>query len=166
MRVPKLATLAVFALAGCSSGTHTVIVVRPTTPPITTRPAVVTQPTTPVPASRPALEVALGRPAAGKLVVQTNRPAYVAIFEITPQHGVALAHPTTVRQSSMLFSGFVTVPVVWETIPAERRVSSTGRPMRVTRYFYALASDKPLRISEASFAPGYLEQALGPAAFR
>ena len=167
MRVPTFAVLAALTLAGCSSGTHTVIVVRPTSPPAAPAPApTVVAAKTPAPAPLPALEVALGRPSAGKLVVQTNRPAYVAIFEITPQQGVAFAHPTTLRQASMVLSGIATVPVSWEAGAADRRVSATGRSMRATRYFYALASDKPLRITEASFQAGYLEQALGPAAYR
>ena len=166
MRIPMPAVLAAIAFLGCSSGTHTVVVVRPTTPATTVRvPAPVVAPSA-VPVALPALEVALGRPSAAKIVVQTNRPAYIAVFEITPQHGVILAHPSSVRQSTMLLSGISSIPVTWETQMVEQRVGATGRPLRAARYLYVLASDRPFRMTDAAFQPGYLERVLGPVTYR
>src|SRR5688500_2123709 len=66
----------------------------------------------------------------------------------------------------MMLTGISSIPVSWEAPVGERRVSSTGRTMRPTRYLYAIASEKPLRIPDAAFHPGYLEQLLGPGLFR
>jgi hypothetical protein len=165
MRAPIVTILAAFALAGCVSGTRTIVVRE--------YPAA-----TPVPAPRPIpaplptprrlaqLEVALGNPAAGKVPVQTNRAAYIAIFEIIPQQGVTLLHPSTPKQSRTVMSGLSWVSVVAGPAPTAQRVSNSSRPRRAVRYIYALASDTPLRIPDRAIEPGYLEQLLGPAAFR
>ena len=92
MRTPcntVIATLAL-ALAGCSSG---VTVVRQPPAP------------GPVPVVIEALEVDIARPHNGKLFVQTNRPAYVAIFEIIPERGVTLVYPVSTRQRRFVVSG-------------------------------------------------------------
>src|SRR5688500_5003772 len=167
MRAPIAILVAAFALAGCVSGTRTIVVREyPAATPV------------PVPAPRPIptplptprrlaqLEVALGSPAAGKVPVQTNRAAYIAIFEIIPQQGVTLLHPSTAKQSRTVMSGLSWVPVVAGPAPTAQRVSNSGRPRRAVRYIYALASDTPLRIPDRAIEPGYLEQLLGPAAFR
>ena len=147
MRTPLATLTAALALAACSSGGR-YVVVQPTPEPLP-----------------PPLELTLARPVNGKLYVQTNRPAYVAIFEIVPERGVTLAHPSTPRQSRVTLSGMHRVPVQWSSPGGTyRTVGSkvTAKP-QPTRYLYAVASDEPLAITEAAFQPGYLKKALGPA---
>src|SRR5687767_294800 len=97
MRARLSALIAAVLVAGCSSGTRTVYVVRDRPVPVPT----------PAPAPPPApvavlpLEIALGRPSLRSLPVQTNRAAYVAIFEVVPKEGVTLLHPSTAKQGRM-----------------------------------------------------------------
>ena len=127
MRTPtrRIATLiASVVLAACSS--RTIYVVPRQTPPRL-------QP----------LEITLARPVRGQLVVQTNRPSYVALFEIVPERGVALLAPSYAHQRTWMLAGLNWVPVSW-------KVQSTmyyGRPSGTAvpaRWVYAIASDKPL----------------------
>ena len=144
--------VAVLALAACSSGT-TIVVRRPAPAPPPPRPRI--EP----------LELALARPVRGQLLVQTNRPAYVAIFEIVPDRGVALLAPSYTHQRTWMLAGLNWVPVSW-------RVQSTmyyGPPSSRTvpgRWVYAIASDEPLRLPDAAFRPGYLQRVLGPSVYR
>lgn len=155
MRTPfgRVAALVVsLTLAACSSGT--VIVVRPPAPP----------PPPPRPRIVP-LEVTLARPIRGQLLVQTNRPSYVALFEIVPGRGVALLAPAHPHQRTWMLAGLNWVPVSW-------KVQSTlyyGRPSGTSvpaRWVYAIASDEPLRIPDEAFHPSYMRRALGLAAYR
>src|SRR3712207_4010202 len=84
------------------------------------------------------LELDIGRPSGGHLLIQTNRPAYVAIFEIIPNRGVTLIYPAAAHQQNMLVSGLTWVPLWW----SPRRVSTSDR------YVYAVASEEPLRLSD------------------
>src|SRR5688500_15375049 len=103
MRARITSLVAVTLLAACSSGTRTIYVVRD-------RPVPVPAPApAPAPAAVPALEIAVGRPSARALPVQTNRAAYVAIFEITPKEGIVLVHPSTPRQAKMVLTGLSSV---------------------------------------------------------
>lgn len=155
MRTPlrRLTTLvAALTLAGCSTGN--VIVVRRPAPP----------PPPPPPRIEP-LEITLARPVRGQLVVQTNRPSYVALFEIVPDRGVALLSPSYPHQRTWMLAGLNWVPVSW-------RVQSTmyyGRPSGTavpSRWVYAIASDEPLRLPDEAFHPSYMRRVLGPAAYR
>ena len=167
MRAPITPILAAFALAGCVSGTRTIVVRE--YPAVTPVPAPAPRPIPaplPTPRRLAQLEVSLGSPAAGKVPVQTNRAAYVAIFEIIPQQGVTLLHPTTPKQSRTVMSGLSWVSVLAGPAPTAQRVSNSGRPRRAVRYIYAIASDTPIQIPDRAIEPGYLEQLLGPASFR
>ena len=155
MRTPigRVAVLMIsLILAACSSGT--VIVVRQPAPP----------PPPPRPRIAP-LEVTLARPIRGQLLVQTNRPSYVALFEIVPGRGVALLAPAHPHQRTWMLAGLNWVPVSW-------KVQSTlyyGRPSGTSvpaRWVYAIASDEPLRIPDEAFHPSYMRRALGLAAYR
>lgn len=155
MRTPlrRVATLvASLVLAACSSGT--VYVVRRPAPP----------PPPPPPRIEP-LEITLARPIRGQLVVQTNRPSYVALFEIVPDRGVALLAPTYAHQRTWMLAGLNWVPVSW-------KVQSTmyyGRPSGTAvpaRWVYAIASDEPLRLPDEAFHPSYMRRVLGPTAYR
>ncbi|CAA9327987.1 MAG: hypothetical protein AVDCRST_MAG11-2325, partial [uncultured Gemmatimonadaceae bacterium] len=151
---PALTAAAALALAACASG-NTVVHVHEARPPV--RP--VATPTPPPPQLLEPLEVALGRPVRGQLVVHTNRPAYVALFELVPDRGVTLVRPASAPQRRFVVSGMRSTPVWWTA----RRASGAAQP---ARYVYALASDRPLRLPDAAFEPGYLERVLGPSAYR
>ena len=155
MRTPirRVATLAAcIALAACSSG-NVYVVHRPAPPP------------PPPPPRLQPLEITLARPVRGQLVVQTNRPSYVALFEIVPDRGVALLAPSYAHQRTWMLAGLNWVPVSW-------RVQSTmyyGRPSGTAvpaRWVYAIASDEPLRLPDEAFHPSYMRRVLGPAAYR
>ena len=159
MRARISALVVAIVFAGCSSGTRTVYVVRD-------RPVPPPPPAAPPPVVFQPLEIALGRPSARTVPVQTNRAAYVAIFEITPRQGVILVHPSTPRQTRMVLSGLSFVPVWWESQPSGGGRANDARPPRPTRYIYALASERPLRLLDSAFVPGYLERVLGPSGLR
>jgi hypothetical protein len=153
MRTPlrRIASLvAVFALAACARGT--IVVVRQPPPP------------PPRPRIEP-LELTLGRPLRGHLIVQTNRPSYVALFEIVPDRGVALLAPAYAHQRSWVLVGLNWVPVSWSVQSAlyYGRPSTTSVP---ARWVYAIASDEPLHLPDEAFQPGYLRRVLGPVAYR
>ncbi|MGQ0713834.1 MAG: hypothetical protein ACT4PJ_08880 [Gemmatimonadaceae bacterium] len=144
--------LAVLALAACSSGT-TIIVRQPAPPPPPPRPRI--EP----------LELALARPVRGHLLIQTSRPAYVAIFEIVPGRGVALLAPSYAHQRTWMLAGLNWVPVSWSVQstlyygpPSSRAVPG--------RWVYAIASDEPLRLPDDAFRPGYLQRVLGRSVYR
>src|SRR5688500_4630070 len=154
MRIPvrRVATLiAAFALAACSTGT--VIVVRQPGPP------------PPPPPRIEPLEITVARPVRGQLVVQTNRPSYVALFEIVPDRGVALIAPSYAHQRTWMLAGLNWVPVSWKVQSSMYygRPSGTSLP---ARWVYAIASDEPLRLPDEAFQPAYLRRVLGPAAYR
>jgi hypothetical protein len=102
------------------------------------------------------LELDVGRPSGGQLLLQTNRPAYVAIFEIIPNRGVTLIYPAAAHQQNMMLSGLTWVPLWWS-------------PKRVTfnsdRYIYAVASEEPLQLSGETFMGGYFLRVLGARVF-
>jgi len=152
-RSERLIAVLALSLAGCSSG-GTVVVRHP--PPPAPAPVVVEP-----------LEVDIARPHNGKLFVQTNRAAYVAIFDIVPERGVTLVYPVSTRQRRFVVSGLRDVPVWWEPSRVTYRgggmSSSRSNP---ARYIYVLASDEPLRIPDAAFRDGYLYETLGNRAYR
>ena len=156
MRTPLLTLVTSLALAAFSSGTRVVYVPQPAPAP---EPAPVPEPVGP-------LEVTLARPVNGRLLVQTNRPAYVALFEIVPERGVRLVYPSSARQRHTVLSGMSWVPVWWtaQTRPASySRATAQSQPVR---YVYALASDEPLLLPDEAFEAGYFHQVLGPRAGR
>ena len=156
MRAPFRTLIATLFLAACSSGT-TYVVQQPVPVPA---PA-------PVPEPEPIepLEITIGRPIAGQLVVQTNRPAYVAIFEIIPDRGVVIAHPALARQRTVMVSGLTWVPVWWRA-PQPVYSGVPYDPNKPLRYIYALASDEPLLLTSEVFEVGYFQRTIGNAASR
>lgn len=160
MRTP-LAIAAAFILSACT------VVVHPgptgsTSP--TPAPVRVSEPVTP-------LEVTLARPVNGRLLVQTNRPAYVAVFEIVPGHGVALMQPASARQRSATYTGMTWIPATWMTERAartttrDRRGPAVRAPAPRARYIYALASDRPLSIPDEAFQSNGMQTLLGVSAY-
>jgi hypothetical protein len=155
MRTPirRVATLvASLAFAACSSGT--VIVVRRPTPP----------PPPPRPRIEP-LDVTLARPVRGHLLVQTNRPSYVALFEIVPDRGVALLAPAYAHQRTWMLAGLNWVPISWKVQSTMYYGPPSGTAVPA-RWVYAIASDEPLRLPDEAFHPSYMRRVLGPAAYR
>jgi hypothetical protein len=144
--------VAALALAACAPG-RVIVVHRPAPPP------------PPPPPRIEPLELAVARPVRGHLLVQTSRPAYVAIFEIVPDRGVALIAPAYVHQRTWMLAGLNWVPVSWkvQSTMYYGPPSAHGVP---GRYVYAIASDEPLQFREEVFRPGYLQRALGPTVYR
>ena len=162
MRSSVRILLAIAALAACAPGT--VIVVRE--PVSNPRPAPRPAPApTPAPAPLAPLEVDIGRPHRGQLLVQTNRPAYVALFEIIPDQGVTLVHPSSARERRFTISGPRRMPV-WFDEARVTPAASRGVAHQPVRYIYALASDEPLDITDQAFHAEYLRRVLGPVTYR
>ena len=139
-------------LVGCTSG-GTVIVRQPPPP-------------APMPVMIDPLEVDVTRPHNGKIYVQTNRAAYVAIVEIVPERGATLVYPVSGRQRQFVVTGLRDVPVWWEPTRVTYRGVGMSSRSNPTRYIYVLASDEPLRIPEAAFRGGYLHESLANPAYR
>ena len=150
-RSDRLVAVLALVLAGCSSG-GTVIVRQPPPP-------------APLPVVIEPLEVDVTRPHNGKIYVQTNRAAYVAIVEIVPERGATLVYPTSTRQRQFVVSGLRGLPVWWDPTRMTYRGVGMSRSNR-TRYIYVLASDEPLRIPEGAFRDGYLHETLANPAYR
>jgi hypothetical protein len=111
----------------------------------------------PVPPRVSPLEVSIVRPEEGRVLIQTSRPAYVAVFEIVPGRGVALVYPGPMRSQNVTLTGLTWVNVYWTMRPSyDRRFASSD-----TRYIYAVASDTPLRIEDEDHDGRHLERRLG-----
>ena len=143
--IRSLAPILGLTLVACSSG---ITVVRPVPAPA---PVVYVEP----------LEIDVARPHRGKLFVQTNRAAYVAIFEIVPERGVELVYPTSARQRQFVVAGLRDVPVWWESSRVTYHAGWSTSREYPGRYVYALASDEPLRIPDEAHRTGYLRDVLG-----
>jgi hypothetical protein len=148
MRTPLYALIAALFFSGC---TH----YHATPASSTSRPADRIEEPEPEPVE--SLELDVGRPSGGQLLLQTNRPAYVAIFEIIPNRGVTLIYPAAAHQQNMMLSGLTWVPLWW----SPKRVTFTS-----DRYIYAVASEEPLQLSGETFVGGYFHRVLGPAIYR
>jgi hypothetical protein len=145
MRTPIYVLVAALFIGGCSTHYH-----APASQPVD-------RVRVPEPDPVEPLELDIGRPVGSQLLLQTNRPAYVAIFEIVPNRGVTLIYPAAAHQQNMLVSGLTWVPLWW----SPRRASLTS-----DRYIYAVASEEPLRLSGETFHVGYFHRVLGPGIYR
>ena len=156
MRTPTLRVVALgafIALTACSSGTRVIVVRQPAPPP-----------PPPPPRIQP-LEITVARPIRGQLLVQTNRPSYVALFEIVPERGVALLAPTYAHQRTWMLAGLNWVPVSWKLQSTMYYGPPSGTAVP-GRWVYAIASDVPLRLPDEAFNPTYMRRVLGPTAYR
>ncbi|HYJ79904.1 MAG TPA: hypothetical protein VEW03_09905 [Longimicrobiaceae bacterium] len=101
-----------------------------------------------------------------RLAVQLNRPAHIAIFEIVPMQGVGLMYPAYQSETNYLSSGSSTV-----YMRGTRYYDSyfSARPARYTRneprYYFLVASSRPLRVSRFQRSPGALRSVLGLSAY-
>jgi hypothetical protein len=148
MRTPIYALIAALFIGGC---TH--YHVTPAGAPVS-RPDRIVEPE---PEPIEPLELDIGRPVGAQLLIQTNRPAYVAIFEIVPNQGVTLIYPAAEHQRNMMISGLTWVPLWW----SPRRVSFNS-----DRYIYAVAAEEPLQLSGETFLTGYFSRVLGLGIYR
>lgn len=146
-----LTLLTALVLTACSSGTY--IIVRDPSPP------------PPPPPRIEPLEITLARPIRGQLLVQTNRPAYIALFEIVPERGVALLAPAYAHQRTWMLAGLNWVPISWKIQSAIYYGPPSSTRNVQARWVYAIASDQPLRIPDAAFDQGYMRRVLGPSLY-
>lgn len=111
----------------------------------------------PVPPRVEPLQVNIVRPDEGRVLIQTSRAAYVAVFELVPGRGVSLVYPAPYRARDVMLTGLTWVDVNWTM-----RYDYTRRyPASDTRYIYAVASDTPLRIADEDYDHRYLARELG-----
>jgi hypothetical protein len=147
MRFSSFLTLAAVGVAACGP----TYVVQSTPQPAPQR--------VPVPPRVEPLAVNIVRPDDGRVLIQTSRPAYVAVFEIVPGRGVSLVYPRPYRPRDVMLTGLNWVDVNWTIGTGDDRRFASNE----TRYIYTVASDTPLRISDADYDREYLQRELGPA---
>ena len=100
----------------------------------------------------------------GRLMVNTNRPAHVAIFEIHPGRGVGLLYPAYRGERNYLSGGLNNI-----FLTQSRNYYSHFQPAPffasesrdTPRYLYMIASDAPLRLGSFLGSPGALRRELG-----
>lgn len=151
----------VVLLAACSSNPNVVYVPAPA----------------PLPTEMPPVAVSIVRADESRLLVSTNQASYLAVFEIVPGRGVSLVYPTSPRQRRVTTSGSNWLPVFWRS---QRRGydddryalrdqvvdAVTSRHRADVHYVYAIASDRPLRLTDSDFDDDYLRSVLGERAYR
>jgi hypothetical protein len=101
-------------------------------------------------------------------MVNTNRPAHVAIFEIYPGRGVGLLYPAYRGERNFLYSGLNSI-----FLTRSRDYYSYFQPAPFfasgsrdsPRYLYMIASDAPLRLGSFLGSPGALRRELGLSRF-
>lgn len=111
--------------------------------------------TVPPPPRVDPLQVSIVRPDDGRVLVQTSRPAYLAVFEIVPGRGVAVVYPRPAQPRDLTVTGLTWVSLYW-TMRYDYRYASSD-----TRYIYAVASDTPLRLDDSDYDRYHLERRLG-----
>ena len=111
----------------------------------------------PPPPQTPPMEVNIVRTDENRVLIQTSRQAYIAVFEIVPGRGVSLVYPAPMRPRNVQQTGLTWVNVYWTMRPDYRYASSE------TRYIYAVASDTPLRLEDELYDARYMQRTLGSA---
>ena len=111
----------------------------------------------PEPPRMPPMEVSIVRADENRVLIQTSRQAYIAVFEIVPGRGVSLVYPASMRPRNVQQTGLTWVNVYWTMRPDYRFTSSD------TRYIYAVASDTPLRLDDDDYDARHMQRALGSA---
>lgn len=99
-----------------------------------------------------------------RVLVSTNQPAHVAVFEIIQGRGVRLVYPVSPKQRRVAQAGSG-----WLMLAASRgddRMARGDRYDRVlersrVRYLYALASERPLWLNDSAFDDEWLGTMLG-----
>lgn len=111
----------------------------------------------PEPPRVPPMEVSIVRADENRVLIQTSRQAYIAVFEVVPGRGVSLVYPASLRPRNVQQTGLTWVNVYWTMRPDYRFTSSD------TRYIYAVASDTPLRLDDDDYNAYHMQRALGSA---
>ena len=111
----------------------------------------------PEPPRMPPMEVSIVRADENRVLIQTSRQAYIAVFEVVPGRGVSLVYPASLRPRNVQQTGLTWVNVYWTMRPDYRFASSD------TRYIYAVASDTPLRLDDDDYDARHMQRALGAA---
>lgn len=157
MRAP-LVVLAGSLLMACSSGTRIIYVPAPATTPA---PA----PVRTVPAPMPPVGVNIVRVDEHRLQVSTNQPAYLAVFEIVPYRGVTLVYPANPRQRQVALTGTSWLNVAWRSDRGanddDERDMRRERRRAMTHHIYAIASERPLRLTDGAYDDVALRGMLG-----
>jgi hypothetical protein len=108
--------------------------------------------------------VTIVRAEENRLLVSLDRPSYLAVFDIVPGRGVTLLYPTSARQQQVRMVGARWLDPRWGTLNRYDAATS-GRYARndraLTHYVYAVASDRPLRLSSAAYDDDMLANVLG-----
>ena len=177
----RLVILASSLLAACVSGTRVVYVPVPASTTSTPAPVAKTAPAPrPLPPPpMPPVSVTIARVEDSRLLVSTNQPAFLAVFEIVPDRGVALVYPASPRQRQVALAGsnWVTVAPWLRRDDDDRyarderrsrydRASREDRRRPMERHVYAIASDRPLRLTDDAFNEDYLRNVVGTRAYR
>ena len=166
MRTP-LAVLAASALLACSSGTRIIYVPTPAPAPVSaSAPAPAPAPrAVPVP-PRP-VAVSIVRVDEHRLLMRTNQPAYLAVFEIVPNRGVTVVYPASPRQRQLALSGSHWLNVSFDSERGDDEgTARDDRRRRSAHHVYAIASARPLRLTDAAFDDAGLRAMLGSRAYR
>lgn len=111
----------------------------------------------PEPPRMPPMEVSIVRADENRVLIQTSRQAYIAVFEVVPGRGVSLVYPASLRPRNVQQTGLTWVNVYWTMRPDYRFTSSD------TRFIYAVASDTPLRLDDDDYDARHMQRALGSA---
>jgi hypothetical protein len=183
MRTPTAILAGSLLLAACGPGPNVVYVPAPTPTPAP-RPTAARPPVrapAPAPAPQPVtmarlpIGVTIVRADESRLLVDLNQPAYLAVFEIVPNRGVTVLYPASARRRQVALSGSAWLPVSWRS---QRDDDPDGRDARDARdargsgrrppphYVYAVASDRPLRLTDAVFDDDDLRDMLGSRLYR
>ena len=140
-------SLLVFLTAGAAACGPTYVVQGPPPGPAPQR--------VPPPPPTPPLEVSIVRTEEARVLLQTSRQSYVAVFEIVPGRGAALVYPAPMRPGNVQYTGLTWVNVYWTMRPDYRLASND------TRYIYAVASDTPLRLNDDDYDSRSMQRRLG-----
>jgi hypothetical protein len=100
------------------------------------------------------LEARIFPPFFGRVSFTTNKPAYVALFEIVPGQGMSLVYPAYGGQSRRVAEGTTWADLRF--VPQRWMYSQTGFGSSVgpSRYFFLVASEAPLNLRRLRGASG------------
>ena len=107
------------------------------------------------------LEARVFPPYYGSISFTLNKPAYVALFEVVPGQGISLVYPLSGQ------SQFVDREVTWQSlsfVPQRwmyTNASLAGPVGGPARYFYLVASERPLDIERMRDDAGSVRRTLG-----
>jgi hypothetical protein len=161
MRTP-IALLAGTLLVACASGTRVVYVPVPASNPA---PAPAAPSARVIPTPLPPVGVTIVQVNDNRMLVSTNQPAYLAVFEIVPNRGVTLVYPASPRQRQLALAGSNWLNVSWRS--ARGLMDDDDREMRGRRrrppvhHVYVVASERPLRLTDNAFDDRALGAMLG-----